>query len=82
MKRNLFKEIGEGFEALQDEHQGKVTLKQHTAEKISAPIVTNQQKNTRELRTRPRQTQRVSSCAYEIPGHRALRNGLNLTTGG
>lgn len=56
MKRNLFKEIDEGFEALKDEHQGKVTLKQHTAEKISAPIVTNQQKNTRELRTRPRQT--------------------------
>ncbi len=41
MKRNLFEELSEGFEALKNERQGKVTLKQHTAEKITVPIVTS-----------------------------------------
>lgn len=41
MKRNLFEELSEGFEALKNERQGKVTLKQHTAEKITTPIVTS-----------------------------------------
>lgn len=41
MKRNLFEELSEGFDAFKKEREGKVTLKQHTAEKISAPIVTS-----------------------------------------
>ena len=41
MKRNLFEELSEGFEALKNERQGKVTLKQHTAEKITVPVVTS-----------------------------------------
>lgn len=41
MKRNLFDELSEGFEALKNERQGKVTLRQHTAEKISTPLVTS-----------------------------------------
>jgi putative transcriptional regulator len=41
MKRNLFEELSEGFEALKNERQGKVTLKQHTAEKITTPVVTS-----------------------------------------
>ena len=40
MKRNLFAELTEGFDALQDQRQGKVTLKQHTAEMSPAPVVT------------------------------------------
>jgi putative transcriptional regulator len=40
MKRNLFAELSEGFDALKDERQHKITLKQHTVEKISAPVVT------------------------------------------
>jgi putative transcriptional regulator len=41
MKRNLFEELSEGFEALKNERRGKVTLKQHIAEKISVPTVTS-----------------------------------------
>lgn len=40
MKRNLFAELTEGFDALQDERQGKVTLKQHTVAMNPAPVVT------------------------------------------
>lgn len=40
MKRNLFAELTEGFDALQAERQGKVTLKQHTVEINPAPVVT------------------------------------------
>ncbi|MGB3620702.1 helix-turn-helix domain-containing protein [Ketobacter sp. MCCC 1A13808] len=32
MKRNLFSELSEGFQALKDEQNGKVTLKQHAVE--------------------------------------------------
>lgn len=41
MKRNLFEELSEGFDALKNEHQGKVTLKQHSAEKISVPTISS-----------------------------------------
>jgi putative transcriptional regulator len=41
MKRNLFEELNEGFNALKDERQGKVTLKQHRLEKVSTPTVTS-----------------------------------------
>jgi putative transcriptional regulator len=37
MKRNLFEELSEGFQALRAEHQGKITLKKHIVEKIAAP---------------------------------------------
>lgn len=39
MKRNLFNELSEGFEALKDERQGKVTLKQHNIETVKTPSV-------------------------------------------
>lgn len=35
MKRNLFEELKEGFDALQAEREGKVTLRRHMA---SAPV--------------------------------------------
>jgi putative transcriptional regulator len=41
MKRNLFKELSEGFQALKDERQGKVTLKQHPMEITHSPQVTS-----------------------------------------
>lgn len=37
MKRNLFDELSEGFQSLRDEREGKITLKKHIAEKITAP---------------------------------------------
>lgn len=37
MKRNLFDELSEGFQSLRDEREGKITLKEHAAEKITAP---------------------------------------------
>ena len=37
MKRNLFEELSEGFQSLRDEREGKITLKKHIAEKITAP---------------------------------------------
>lgn len=39
MKRDLFSELSESFEAL-NERNLKITLKQHPIEKISAPVVT------------------------------------------
>jgi putative transcriptional regulator len=40
MKRNLFAELTEGFDALQEERQGKVTLKSHAVVMKPAPVVT------------------------------------------
>lgn len=40
MKRNVFAELTEGFEALAAERQGKITLRTHAVEKKSAPKVT------------------------------------------
>lgn len=37
MKRNLFDELNEGLQALRDESKGKITLKKHSVEKITAP---------------------------------------------
>lgn len=39
MKRNLFAELTEGMDALRDEREGKVTLRQHTIERKVAPSV-------------------------------------------
>ena len=40
-KRNLFAEISEGFEALKQEREGKITLRKHTIEVKPAPQVTS-----------------------------------------
>ena len=40
MKRNLFDEMSEGFNALQSVREGKITLRQHVVEKKSAPSIT------------------------------------------
>lgn len=40
MKRNLFAELTEGFDALEAERQGKVTLKRHAVKVNPAPAVT------------------------------------------
>lgn len=40
MKRNLFEELKEGFNALQSAHEGKITLRQHVVEKKPAPSIT------------------------------------------
>ena len=37
MKRNLFEELSDGFQALAEEREGKITLKKHSVEKIAAP---------------------------------------------
>ncbi|TAN71358.1 MAG: transcriptional regulator [Methylobacter sp.] len=37
MKRNLFNELSEGFEALADQRQGKLTLRTHDVEIKPAP---------------------------------------------
>ena len=40
MKRNLFAELVEGFDALKAEREGKITLRRHTVESKPAPKVT------------------------------------------
>lgn len=40
MKRNLFAEIAEGFEALAEAREGKRTLRTHDVEILPAPAVT------------------------------------------
>lgn len=40
-KRSLFSEISEGFEALKQEREGKITLRKHTIEVKPAPQVTS-----------------------------------------
>jgi putative transcriptional regulator len=40
MKRNLFDELKEGFNALQSAREGKMTLRQHIVEKKPAPSIT------------------------------------------
>jgi putative transcriptional regulator len=37
MKRNLFEELSEGFQALKDSRHGKMTLKTHKLEKMATP---------------------------------------------
>jgi putative transcriptional regulator len=41
MKRNLFDELNEGFDALKDESQGKITLKKHTVDMPELPAITS-----------------------------------------
>jgi putative transcriptional regulator len=41
MKRKLFDELSEGFDALKAVRQGKVTLKQHRASSVTAPTMTS-----------------------------------------
>ena len=40
MKRNLFSELVEGFDALKAEREGKITLRRHAVESKPAPKVT------------------------------------------
>lgn len=40
MKRNLFNELKEGFDALEASRKGKVTLREHVVEKKPAPVIT------------------------------------------
>ena len=40
MKRNLFDELKEGFNAMQSAREGKITLRQHVVEKKPAPSIT------------------------------------------
>lgn len=40
MKRNLFDEMKEGFNALEFAREGKITLRQHVIEKKPAPAIT------------------------------------------
>jgi len=40
MKRNLFDELKEGFNALQSARDGKITLRQHFVENKPAPSIT------------------------------------------
>lgn len=43
MKRNLFDELSEGFDALKSEREGKLTLKQHTIDldEVQTPIISS-----------------------------------------
>ncbi len=41
MKRNLFAELNEGIQALKDQREGKVTLREHPVELPSNPEVTS-----------------------------------------
>ncbi|ODS23608.1 transcriptional regulator [Candidatus Endobugula sertula] len=41
MKRHLFSELKESFQALQDEKKGKITLKQHIVEQPVTPQLTS-----------------------------------------
>lgn len=40
MKRNLFEALSEGFQALKDGREGKLTLKQYIVEVAEAPQIT------------------------------------------
>ncbi|MSQ70198.1 MAG: transcriptional regulator [Betaproteobacteria bacterium] len=40
MKRNVFAELTEGFEALKSQREGKITLRTHAIEIKPAPVVT------------------------------------------
>ncbi|OGA37520.1 MAG: transcriptional regulator [Betaproteobacteria bacterium RIFCSPLOWO2_12_FULL_62_13] len=40
MKRNIFAELTEGFEALAAEREGKITLRTHVVDRKAAPTVT------------------------------------------
>ncbi|MEX0965043.1 MAG: helix-turn-helix domain-containing protein [Pseudohongiellaceae bacterium] len=41
MKRNLFDELNEGFDALKNERQGKITLRKHAIEISELPALTS-----------------------------------------
>lgn len=43
MKRNIFAELVEGFDALAAEREGKLTLRNHTVKRQPAPQVTAQE---------------------------------------
>jgi len=40
MKRNVFAELTEGFDALKAQREGKLTLRTHAVDKKPAPVVT------------------------------------------
>ncbi|MEE2731087.1 MAG: helix-turn-helix domain-containing protein [Pseudomonadota bacterium] len=41
MKRNLFAELNEGFQALKEQREGKVTLKEHPVELPASPEISS-----------------------------------------
>lgn len=41
MKRNLFAELNEGFQALKDQREGKLTLKEHPVEQPASSEITS-----------------------------------------
>lgn len=43
MKRNLFAELSEGFDALAAEREGKATLRTHSVKRQPAPTITAQE---------------------------------------
>lgn len=43
MSRNMFEELSEGFDALEKEREGKVTLRTHKVEQQPAPTISNQE---------------------------------------
>ena len=42
-KRNLFEELSQGFQDLEDERKGKLTLKQHKAALLETPDITSRE---------------------------------------
>lgn len=48
MKRNLYDELKEGFEALESERQNKITLKQHKIESKAVEITSDELISLRE----------------------------------
>jgi putative transcriptional regulator len=42
-KRNLFSEIAEGFEALEKERAGKITLRKYKVKALSVPALTSEE---------------------------------------
>ena len=57
MKRNLFEELIEGFDAMEAERKGKLTLRQHVVEKQPVPDVSAEE--IVQLRTRLNLSQAV-----------------------
>ena len=71
MKRNLFSELKEGFQAIGGERQNKITLKHHIVERSIAPQVTSNE--LIELREKLNLSQSVFACYLRI-NKRTLEN--------
>ena len=71
MKRNLFEELNEGFQALKEQREGKVTLKEHPVELATTPEITSHE--LAELRERLHLSQAVFAHYLRI-NKRTLEN--------